>query len=64
MDVRGESVADAYPTGPGAPLPDPLELDLAELRTVQHPVLSEVLEDLRERAGRPTETLWAFDSSF
>ncbi|MGW1274805.1 FxSxx-COOH cyclophane-containing RiPP peptide [Streptomyces sp. NPDC002491] len=69
MDVRGESVAettaqdaDAGETGAGGPLPDLLALDLAELRTIGHPVLREVVEDLRERAGRSSETLWGFDS--
>ncbi|WP_330307252.1 MULTISPECIES: FxSxx-COOH cyclophane-containing RiPP peptide [unclassified Streptomyces] len=45
-------------------LPDLLELDLADLRTVQHPVLTEVLEELRERAGQPSEMLWGFNNSF
>ncbi|MDQ0959202.1 FXSXX-COOH protein [Streptomyces sp. B4I13] len=74
MDVRGESVAettaqDVGAGGPGAgesgvgePLPDLLALDLAELRTIGHPVLREVVEDLRERAGRSSETLWGFDA--
>jgi FXSXX-COOH protein len=73
MDVRGESVrepqerpsvGDACPAGPKAPLPDLLALDLAELRTLQHPVLSEVLDDLRERAARPSEMLWGFNNAF
>ncbi|NKQ27777.1 FxSxx-COOH cyclophane-containing RiPP peptide [Streptomyces galbus] len=46
------------------PLPDVLELSLAELRTVRHPVLREVLEDLRTRAARPSEMLWGFNNSF
>jgi FXSXX-COOH protein len=52
------------PGGPGAggPLPDLLALDLAELRTIGHPVLREVVQDLRERAGRSSETLWGFDA--
>ncbi|MFF7141756.1 MULTISPECIES: FxSxx-COOH cyclophane-containing RiPP peptide [Streptomyces] len=45
------------------PLPDLLELDLGELRTVEHPVLREVLEELRDRAARPSEMLWGFNSS-
>jgi len=45
-------------------LPDLLELDLADLRTIQHPVLTEVLEELRERAGQPSEILWGFNNSF
>ncbi|MGQ4364600.1 FxSxx-COOH cyclophane-containing RiPP peptide [Streptomyces sp. SAS_272] len=69
MDVRGESVAEtaardfgAGEPGAGGPLPDLLALDLAELRTIGHPVLREVVEDLRERAGKSSETLWGFDS--
>ncbi|MGW7257200.1 FxSxx-COOH cyclophane-containing RiPP peptide [Streptomyces sp. NPDC054834] len=57
------SVESAEP-GRGEPLPDVLAMDLAELRTVQHPVLREVLEDLRERAAQPGEMLWGFNSSF
>ncbi|MFF4490941.1 FxSxx-COOH cyclophane-containing RiPP peptide [Streptomyces sp. NPDC001544] len=45
------------------PLPDVLSMNLTELRTVRHPVLREVLEDLRERATRPGETLWGFTNS-
>jgi FXSXX-COOH protein len=55
-DARGRDVA--------AEPPDPLELDLAELRTVQHPVLAEVLAELRERAGQPSEILWGFNNAF
>jgi FXSXX-COOH protein len=54
--ARGRDVA--------AEPPDPLELDLAELRTVQHPVLAEVLAELRERAGQPSEILWGFNNAF
>ncbi|MBA2808928.1 FXSXX-COOH protein [Streptomyces sp. KM273126] len=73
MDVRDEPAPEpeeqlsAEATDPGrpqAPLPDLLELDLAELRTIQHPVLREVLEDLRERAARPSEMLWGFNNAF
>lgn len=51
------------PPGP-ADLPDLLALKLADLRTIQHPVLAEVLEELRERAVQPTEMLWGFNNSF
>jgi FXSXX-COOH protein len=47
------------PAGPG-PLPDLLSLDLATLRTLDHPVLADVLADLRGRAEQPRETLWGF----
>ncbi|MCD7439230.1 FXSXX-COOH protein [Streptomyces lincolnensis] len=51
------------PSGP-AVLPDLLALNLADLRTIQHPVLAEVLEELRDRAVEPTEMLWGFNNSF
>ncbi|MEU8788642.1 FxSxx-COOH cyclophane-containing RiPP peptide [Streptomyces sp. NPDC048643] len=70
MGVRDEA-RDADDTGDRPPeprgaaeLPDLLELDLAELRSVRHPVLDEVLADLRERAAQPSETLWGFNNSF
>ncbi len=40
-------------------LPDLLGLDLEGLRTLRHPVLDEVLADLRARIDQPAETLWA-----
>jgi len=45
------------------PLPDLLALDLAELGTIGHPVLRELLAELRERAGRSSEPLWGFASA-
>ncbi|MEU3959157.1 FxSxx-COOH cyclophane-containing RiPP peptide [Streptomyces buecherae] len=45
------------------PLPDVLGLDLATLRTLEHPVLDEVLGDLRDRVAQPREMLWAFNSA-
>ncbi|MEU5766995.1 FxSxx-COOH cyclophane-containing RiPP peptide [Streptomyces asoensis] len=45
-------------------LPDLTRLSLAELDSVQHPLLQEVLADLRERAKRPSEMLWGWNSSF
>ncbi|MGW0966241.1 FxSxx-COOH cyclophane-containing RiPP peptide [Streptomyces sp. NPDC002516] len=47
-----------------AELPDLLALDLTELRTLQHPVLAEVLAELRTRSGQPDEILWGFNSAF
>ncbi|WP_156726037.1 FxSxx-COOH cyclophane-containing RiPP peptide [Streptomyces apocyni] len=44
-------------------LPDLLELDLEQLRTLDHPVLTAVLADLRERVAEPSETLWGFNSA-
>ncbi|MFC8258802.1 FxSxx-COOH cyclophane-containing RiPP peptide [Streptomyces sp. NPDC057291] len=49
--------------GPGA-LPDLLGLDLEALRTLDHPVLSAVVADLRERAEQPREMLWGFTNAF
>ncbi|MET7940713.1 FxSxx-COOH cyclophane-containing RiPP peptide [Streptomyces sp. NPDC005302] len=62
-EARDADVTGDRPLGP-AELPDLLELDLAELRAVRHPVLDEVLADLRERAGQPSEILWGFNNSF
>ncbi|MEV6194839.1 FxSxx-COOH cyclophane-containing RiPP peptide [Streptomyces sp. NPDC051920] len=67
-DVR-DGVRDGDGSGAGdeaadLPVPDLLELDLAELRTVQHPVLTEVLADLRARSEEPSEILWGFNNAF
>ncbi|MFS8198749.1 FxSxx-COOH cyclophane-containing RiPP peptide [Streptomyces sp. CWNU-52B] len=48
----------------GEPLPDLLAMGLAELRTIDHPVLAEVLAELRERAEQPSEMLWGFNNAF
>ncbi|MEU4654499.1 FxSxx-COOH cyclophane-containing RiPP peptide [Streptomyces sp. NPDC023723] len=53
-----------YESGGGEPLPDLLTLDLAELGTVDHPVLREVLRELRARAAEPSDMMWGFDNSF
>ncbi|GAA2054060.1 FxSxx-COOH protein [Streptomyces carpaticus] len=43
-------------------LPDLLTLGLSDLRALDHPVLSEVLAELRARvSGGPAVTLWTFD---
>ncbi|KAF4405264.1 MULTISPECIES: FxSxx-COOH cyclophane-containing RiPP peptide [Streptomyces] len=54
---------ETRPGGTDAALPDLLDLDLSELRTVRHPVLEEVLAQLRDRTAEPTEALWNFNSS-
>lgn len=42
---------------------DLLGLDLESLRTVEHPVLSALVSDLRERAaGTGGEALWGFEN--
>ncbi|MFD8739823.1 FxSxx-COOH cyclophane-containing RiPP peptide [Streptomyces sp. NPDC059618] len=56
--------AASTPDPADLPVPDPLELDLAELRTVRHPVLEQVLADLRTRTGEPGEILWGFNNAF
>jgi FXSXX-COOH protein len=62
MDARDESPAGerADRTRTDEPLPDLMELSLAELRTIEHPVLRDVLTDLRERSARSSEMLWGF----
>jgi len=59
-DLHGEHLREPL----HEPLPDLLTLDLAELGSVDHPVLREVLDELRARAAEPSETLWGFDNSF
>jgi FXSXX-COOH protein len=50
---------------PGTPdVPDVLALDLESLRTVDHPVLSTLVSELRERVATPgTQALWGFDNA-
>ncbi|MGK5631362.1 FxSxx-COOH cyclophane-containing RiPP peptide [Streptomyces sp. URMC 123] len=58
-------VAGPVPNGvPRGELPDLQGLDLATLRTLDHPVLTEVLTELRSRIEEPTEMLWGFGNSF
>lgn len=54
----------AYESGAEEPLPDLLALGLAELGSIDHPVLREVLRELRERAAEPSDMMWGFDNSF
>ncbi|MFE3137516.1 FxSxx-COOH cyclophane-containing RiPP peptide [Streptomyces scopuliridis] len=58
-----DATAAGAPDGPGG-LPDLLELDLEALRTLDHPVLAEVVADLRGRAEQPREMLWGFTNAF
>ncbi|MEV0781565.1 FxSxx-COOH cyclophane-containing RiPP peptide [Streptomyces sp. NPDC050423] len=51
-------------SGAADALPDLLGLDLETLRTLHHPVLAEVVADLRGRAEQPQEMLWGFTSAF
>ncbi|THA73468.1 FXSXX-COOH protein [Streptomyces sp. A0642] len=59
---RGEAVGG--PQDVAGALPDLLALDLETLRTLDHPVLAEVVTDLRARAEQPREMLWGFQSAF
>ncbi|MFE9883808.1 FxSxx-COOH cyclophane-containing RiPP peptide [Streptomyces scopuliridis] len=62
--VHATDATDAgAPDGPGG-LPDLLALDLEALRTLDHPVLAEVVADLRGRAEQPREMLWGFTNAF
>ncbi|MEV7681118.1 FxSxx-COOH cyclophane-containing RiPP peptide [Streptomyces sp. NPDC088341] len=58
-----DGVETAGTQGSGA-LPDLLALDLEALRTLDHPVLTEVVADLRGRAEQPREMLWGFNNAF
>lgn len=61
MDTQPDDPTDA--AGAEAPL-DLLGMDLETLRTVEHPVLAELVGDLRERIAAPGgEALWGFDNS-
>ncbi|WNI29280.1 FxSxx-COOH cyclophane-containing RiPP peptide [Streptomyces sp. ITFR-6] len=67
--TRSDGAAVAAGTGGGTPgaegaLPDLLGLDLETLRTLHHPVLAEVVADLRSRAEQPREMLWGFNNAF
>ncbi|MFF5250465.1 FxSxx-COOH cyclophane-containing RiPP peptide [Streptomyces leeuwenhoekii] len=74
MEARNEFWAPAAPAScgepppvtprPAEPLPDLLTLDLTELGTIEHPVLREVVGELRARAAEQSEMLWGFDNSF
>ncbi|WP_326605741.1 FxSxx-COOH protein [Streptomyces sp. NBC_01799] len=70
MSEPGESARRAGARAPEVPgagagaLPDLLGLDLEALRTLDHPVLSAVVADLRERAEQPREMLWGFTNAF
>nr|WTB33629.1 FxSxx-COOH protein [Streptomyces sp. NBC_00830] len=63
----GADAPEAPGAGPGhepGALPDLLGLDLEALRTLDHPVLSAVVADLRERVEQPREMLWGFTNAF
>ncbi|MBM9503609.1 FXSXX-COOH protein [Streptomyces sp. KK5PA1] len=53
----------AEPAAADAPLPDLLDLDLEALADVSHPVLAELVGDLRRRvADQASHGLWGFDN--
>ncbi|WP_335935679.1 FxSxx-COOH cyclophane-containing RiPP peptide [Streptomyces sp. PTD5-9] len=64
------AVADAADATDGVPadgtdvLPELLELDLETLRTLDHPVLRDLVAELCGRAEQPRETLWGFTNAF
>ncbi|MEU9346812.1 FxSxx-COOH cyclophane-containing RiPP peptide [Streptomyces sp. NPDC048278] len=64
MDARDQSPPEAESAGAVEPLPDLLDLDLGDLKGVDHPVLREVLAELRARAVRSSQTLWGFNNAF
>ncbi|MEL5958584.1 FxSxx-COOH cyclophane-containing RiPP peptide [Streptomyces sp. CLV115] len=59
-----DGVPPGVPSGGADALPDLLALDLESLRTLDHPVLAEVVADLRGRVEQPREMLWGFNNSF
>ncbi|QES48283.1 FXSXX-COOH protein [Streptomyces venezuelae] len=56
--AAAEAVNRACP----GPLPDLSGFDLAALRSIDHPVLAEVIAGMVERVTHPAEILNAFDS--
>ncbi|WP_406362732.1 FxSxx-COOH cyclophane-containing RiPP peptide [Streptomyces sp. NBC_01579] len=60
---KDEASPTQGPEGGTGVLSDLLEIDLETLRTVDHPVLKAVIEDLRGRSERPGEMLWGFQSA-
>ncbi|MFF3749567.1 FxSxx-COOH cyclophane-containing RiPP peptide [Streptomyces sp. NPDC002018] len=63
MSEMTHGAGAATPDGGGG-LPDLLALDLETLRTLDHPVLAEVVADLRGREDQPREMLWGFNNAF
>ncbi|MFD4946334.1 FxSxx-COOH cyclophane-containing RiPP peptide [Streptomyces sp. NPDC058239] len=63
-ESTGNGGPGSGPSGGPHALPDLLELDLEVLRTLDHPVLSEVVADLCGRAEQPREMLWGFTNAF
>ncbi|MCX4845290.1 FxSxx-COOH cyclophane-containing RiPP peptide [Streptomyces sp. NBC_00893] len=59
-----DGLPPGVPSGGPEALPDLLALDLESLRTLDHPVLAEVVADLRGRVEQPREMLWGFNNSF
>ncbi|MFJ8952428.1 FxSxx-COOH cyclophane-containing RiPP peptide [Streptomyces sp. NPDC102381] len=63
MNGYDEPLEAAGVPDPQEPLPDLTGLALKDLAEIQHPVLQEVLAELRDRATRPGETLWGFNNT-
>ena len=63
MEERPHGGAEAYDVALGEAGIDLLGMDLESLRTVEHPVLSALVSDLRKRVAAPgSEALWGFDN--
>lgn len=63
MEERPHGGAEAYHPALSEAGIDLLGMDLESLRTVEHPVLSALVSDLRERVAAPgSEALWGFDN--
>jgi FXSXX-COOH protein len=63
MEQQPPGAANAYDAALDAAGIDLLGMDLESLRTTEHPVLSALVGDLRERIAAPgSEALWGFDN--
>ncbi|MEU1345979.1 FxSxx-COOH cyclophane-containing RiPP peptide [Streptomyces sp. NPDC005775] len=62
--TREDGAGATGASGAAGELPDLLGLDLESLRTMDHPVLAEVVADLRGRVEQPREMLWGFNNAF
>lgn len=62
--TRKDATGASGVSGAAGELPDLLGLDLESLRTMEHPVLAEVVADLRGRVEQPREMLWGFNNAF
>jgi FXSXX-COOH protein len=64
MEQQPHGASERYEPGAVQAGLDLQAMDLETLRTVQHPVLAALVEDLRDRVAAPgSEALWGFDNS-